>query len=99
MDASGDARGDLVVLSAGGERGNIDRRQLIRDVPVAEGALDRELAGPPHGPVDGLAEFPHRPGKLARPRREAADVAAVERHRGWAVRGIVEGRETHVRAA
>src|SRR5439155_2747367 len=91
MNGPSDARGDLIILAARDQRGDLDRRKLIRDIPVPEGTLDRELAGSPHRPIDGYADFAQRPGQLARPGPKAADVAAVERHRGRGIRRIVEG--------
>src|SRR5436853_6779537 len=73
------------------QRGDLDRRKLIRGIPVPEGTLDRELAGSPHRPIDGYADFAQRQGQLARAGPKAADVAAVERHRGPCVRRTVEG--------
>src|SRR2546430_12399222 len=78
MNGPSDARGDLIILAARDQRGDLDRRKLIRDIPVPEGTLDRELAGSPHRPIDGYADFAQRPAQLARPGPKAADVAAVK---------------------
>src|SRR2546427_12923538 len=66
MDGPSDPRGDLIILAARDQRGDLDRRKLIRDIPVPEGTLDRELAGSPHRPITGNPDAPHRPGRLAR---------------------------------
>src|SRR5437879_13764135 len=67
MDRPGDPRADLVVLAARDERGDLDRRTVIRDVPVPDGALDREFGGPPHGPVARPAEVLDRAREVAKP--------------------------------
>src|SRR5256886_14270216 len=81
MDGPSDPRGDLIILAARDQLGDLDRRKLIRDIPVPEGTLDRELAGSPHRPIDGHADVSQRPGQLARPGPKAADVAAGGRPR------------------
>src|SRR5207244_12190172 len=45
MNGPSDARGDLIILAARDQRGDLDLRKLIRGIPVPEGTLAVEVGG------------------------------------------------------
>jgi len=91
MQGASNSRRDLVIAAARDQGGRADPGKLIRDVPVSERAMDRELAGPPHRPVHRETEFRHRFRQLGWPGPKATDVASVEDHRRPLIGRIVEG--------
>src|SRR5947209_2857867 len=71
-------RGDFVISTHGDEGWQLDRWQLIRDVPILDRSDDREFVRPVHRVVDRLADVIEAVDDLARPHGEAAHVPSVE---------------------